>query len=290
MDDKKKHRIHYLPSTGQQEIHKNYGLWIIRGGSSFRTEINSFENCNKRYFQFYSLSHMYAGKGKAWLEPDIEKTMEPGDCVIVTPRTLNRYGGWEGESYWEDCINFCGPVADMLMRSGVIANGVFHMGRIRQLLPILEYASSPDMDSQIKANIELQKLLTDIYFERRKHFIGENTLLEALLQNIRANPEKWWSVREMANMCNYSVDQLRRVFVKKTGVLPKVYLDRLKITLAADFLLHSTCSIKEAAEKFGYQDQYHFSRRFKALIGLSPLSYRKKVGSLNPRAALPEEK
>lgn len=289
MDDKKKHNIHFLPSTGQQEIHRNYGLWIIRGGSSFRTEVNSFNICNKRYFQFYSLSHMYAGFGRAWLEPDIEKNMIPGDCVIVTPRTLNRYGGWNDESYYEDCINFCGPVADMMMRSGVLANGVFHMGRIRRILPILEYASSPDLDSQIRANIELQKLLTDIYFESRKHSMGVNTVLDELISNIRSNPEKWWSVKEMANMCNLSVDQMRRVFLKKTGVLPKIYIDRLKLTQAADFLLHSNCGIKEVAKKFGYQDQYHFSRRFKALIGLSPLTYRKKVGSLNPLASLPEE-
>ncbi|MBR2363955.1 MAG: helix-turn-helix transcriptional regulator, partial [Lentisphaeria bacterium] len=197
--------------------------------------------------------------------------------------------GWNNDSYCEDCINFCGPVADMLMRSGVLTTGVFHMGRIRKVLPILEYASSPSLDSQIKANIELQKLLTDIYFESRKHFIGENTLLDELLQNIQSDPEKWWSVKEMADMCNLSVDQMRRIFVKKTGLLPKIYIDRQKLTCAADFLLHSRCSIREVAEKFGYRDQYHFSRRFKALMGLSPLTYRKKVGSINPLAVLPEE-
>lgn len=287
IDDKKKHNIHYLPSKGQLEIHKTYGLWIIRGGSSFRTPVNSYRNCEKRYFQFYSLSHMYAGHGRVWLEPDREQDVQAGDCIIVTPRILNRYGGWADESYCEDCINFCGPAADMLMRSAVLTSGVFHMGRIRKLLPILEYASSPSVDSQIRANIELQKLLTDIYFENRKHSIGENTLLDELLQNIQSHPEKWWSVKEMADMCNLSVDQMRRIFLKKTGVLPKLYVDRLKVTQAADFLIRSDCGIREVSEKFGYQDQYHFSRRFKALMGSSPLSYRKKVGSLNPPALSP---
>ena len=287
IDDKKKHIIHYLPSKGQLEIHKTYGLWIIRGGSSFHTPVNSYKNCGKRYFQFYSLSHMYAGHGRVWLEPDTEQDVQAGDCIIVTPRLLNRYGGWAGDSYCEDCINFCGPVADMLMRSGVLSSGVFHMGRVRKLLPILEYVSSPSTDSQIRANIELQKLLTDIYFESRKHSSGNNTLLDELLQNIQSSPEKWWNIKEMADMCNLSVDQMRRIFLKKTGVLPKLYVDRLKVTQAADFLIRSDCGIREVSEKFGYQDQYHFSRRFKALMGSSPLSYRKKVGSLNPPALSP---
>lgn len=289
IDDKKKPCIHLLPSKGQLEIHKTYGLWIIRGGSSFHTPVNSYGNCEKRYFQFYSLSHMYAGHGKVWLEPDREQEVYAGDCIIVTPRLLNRYGGWAGESYYEDCINFCGPVADMLMRSSVLSSGVFHMGRVRKLLPILEYASSPSIDSQIRANIELQKLLTDLYFENRKHSAGNNTLLDELLQNIQANPDKWWNIREMADMCNLSVDQMRRIFVKRTGVLPKLYIDRLKLTQAADFLLRTDCSIREVSEKFNYQDQYHFSRRFKALIGLSPLTYRKKFGSFHPPVSIPEK-
>ncbi len=280
-DDKKTVDVHILPSTGMREIHRQYGLWIIRGGASGRTPPDSFFQCGKRYFQFYSISHMYDGQGRLWLEPDTEQDVRAGDCIIITPRAVNRYGGYGGKSYYEDSLNFCGPVADMLMRSGVISNGAFPMGKVRRLLSIQKYSSDPAVDAQIRANFELQKLLTDIYLERVSSVRSEYPLLDELLEEIREHPEKWWTVREMSEMCNLSSDQMRRVFFQRTGVTPKLYVDRFKLNLAAEYLVGNTRGIAEVAERFGYTDQYHFSRRFKAVMGMSPKQYRVSVGSIS---------
>ena len=113
--------------------------------------------------------------------------------------------------------------------------------------------------------------------ERAEQLEGFARTLEAvdeLLDEIREHPEKWWSVRDMAEMCNLSIDQLRRVFFQRTGVKPKIYVDRLKLNKAAEYLVSSKQPISEVAERFGYRDQYHFSRRFKAVMGVSPQRYR----------------
>ncbi len=99
--------------------------------------------------------------------------------------------------------------------------------------------------------------------------------MDELLEEIRRRPEKWWSVREMAEMCNLSTDQLRRVFQQRTGVKPKIYIDRLKLNHAAEYLVSTDHPVAEIAERFGYKDQYHFSRRFKAVQGMSPQRYRR---------------
>ena len=280
-DKKTDVQVHTLPTTGMREIHRQYGLWIIRGSMSGKTPPDSFGNCPQRYFQFYSISHMYDGGGRLWLK-DGDRTADiyPGDCVIVTPHAINRYGGARGESYCEDCLNFCGPAADMLMRSGVISNGVFHLGKVRRLLPILELTADPAVSSQIQANLELQKLLVEIYLAKNSTSRPEYPLLDELLDEIREHPEKWWSVRDMAEMCNLSIDQLRRVFFQRTGVKPKIYVDRLKLNRAAEYLVSSKRPISEVAERFGYRDQYHFSRRFKAVMGVSPQRYRNSFALL----------
>ena len=84
----------------------------------------------------------------------------------------------------------------------------------------------------------------------------------------------------MAEMCNLSIDQLRRVFFQRTGVKPKIYVDRLKLNRAAEYLVSSKQPISEVAERFGYRDQYHFSRRFKAVMGVSPQRYRNSFSLL----------
>ena len=273
-DKKMNVQVHVLPSSGMREIHRQYGLWIFRGMSGI-SQVNAFDHCPERYFQFYSISHMYDGGGRLWLkENDSTEEIYPGDCVVITPLTVNRYGGSRDKSYYEDALNFCGPVADMLMRSGVISNGVFHLGKVRRLMAILELVNDPAVDSQIQANIELQKLLVEIYLEKNSSHQPEYPLLDELLGEIRQHPEKWWSVKEMAEMCNLSIDQLRRIFFMRTGVKPKIYVDRFKLNRAAEYLVSSKYPISKVAVHFGYKDQYHFSRRFKAVMGISPQQYR----------------
>lgn len=56
----------------------------------------------------------------------------------------------------------------MLYHSGVLRDGVCEFGTARKLLPIAELIQDPSNDAQINANITLQKLLVDLYFERRR--------------------------------------------------------------------------------------------------------------------------
>ena len=70
-----------------------------------------------------------------------------------------------------------------------------------------------------------------------------------------------------------STEQLRRNFLRHTGVLPKAYIEQFKMHRAAE-LLHDGGSIAEVAAMLGYRDLYHFSRRFKARFGVPPGRFR----------------
>ncbi|WP_176015137.1 AraC family transcriptional regulator [Victivallis sp. Marseille-Q1083] len=269
-------QIHRLPG-GMQSIHCNYGLWIIGGGACV-APAGSYAQCPWRYFEYYSISHLREGGGRLKLAAEEERVLVPGDAVIVCPGTRNRYGGDWNKSYCEDAIRFYGPVADMLRQSGILRDEVVHFGKLRRLQPIIELAGDPAIDAQINANLELQKLLVEMYNARRKS--TSETEIELLLARIKARPEYWWTVEEMAELCNTSIDQLRRIFLKHTGVLPKVYVDRFKMTKAAELLLAGDLKVAEVARRFGYVDPYHFSRRFKCIMGFSPRRYRREISVL----------
>lgn len=200
--------------------------------------------------------------------------MEPGQCVIVSPNHIHHYGAMDG-IYVEDTVCFAGPVADHLFKCGVIANGVFNLGKARRLIPIVEMAIDPAVDSQIDANLALQNLLVDIYRQNRNNVPEEkHSYLKKLMDEIKNTPDKWWTVSEMAEFCNLSEPQFRRVFRGYAGMSPKNYVDRLKIQQAAERVASSDESIAVIAERFGYLDPFHFSRRFKQIQGLSPSEYR----------------
>ncbi len=268
----KPYDVHTAPK-GIQQIHKDYGLWVIGGGN--KAPADSYYTCSKRYFEFYSISHMHDGAGRLWLEPGKEFAVKAGQCVIICPETLNRYGGCNAQAYVEDSIRFAGPVANMMRKAGIIKDGVFELGRARSLLPIIKLVSDPAVDSQINANIALQKLLVDIYNEnKQQNIIQTDFMIDKLIATIKEQINRWWTVSEMTDVCNLSDDQFRCLFLKRTGMLPKIYVDRLKMQKAGELLISNRFKITEIAKRLGYVDQYHFSRRFKKITGLSPRRYR----------------
>jgi AraC-like DNA-binding protein/mannose-6-phosphate isomerase-like protein (cupin superfamily) len=275
-----KYEVHRLPQ-GSAPVHREYGLWIVHTGSN-QAPVNGFDLTPQRYFEYYAISHLHAGKGRLWLAPDREELILPGQCVVVPPRVVHRYGGTDNQWYEEDTICFSGPVADMLLKAGVIKPGVYELGHWRVLLPLIQLARDPSRDSQIGANIALQKLLTDMYLANRTRTAAPGTpaaFIEKLIVEIRRQIQRWWTVEEMAQFCGLSSDQFRRVFKKQTGMLPKLYVDKLKLQQGAEMLASSKSSVADIAEQLAYQDCYHFSRRFKAVMGLSPRQYRQAFGN-----------
>ncbi|MFA6102691.1 MAG: AraC family transcriptional regulator [Victivallaceae bacterium] len=269
--------VHRMPK-GIQPVHKAYGLWILHTGN-FPAPAGGYYRTTPRYFEYYSISYLIEGDGKFWYPPDHELAVKPGQGIIISPGFVNRYGG-DRDKYFEDSICFAGPVADLLYRSGVIRDGIYEMGQGRRLRPIMKLAADPAVDSQLNANFALQRLLFDIYNENKARGRKDSPLVDKLIETMKQQIHRWWTVEEMADFCGLSDDQFRRIFEKQTGMLPKIYLDRLKLQKAAEMLTGSELSVAAVAAELGYVDQYHFSRRFKSIMGFPPNRYRKEIGSL----------
>ena len=255
------------------ELHKKYGLWIINSAIDTTAMVNGFASCPVRVFEFYSLSCLSRGSGRLWLSDSSEVKLDEGDWVLICPGDLNRYGGSDDQPYVEDSIRFCGPVVDNLRESGVIKSGVIKGYHCRPIPVIHELACDPGENAQINANISLQKLLVELYNVRVRECAAPS-VVELLITEIKQRPDYWWTVSELAEYCQMSTDRLRRSFLQQTGMLPKQYIEELKMRQAAALLLNSTLSVSEVASQFGYVDPYHFSRRFKQRIGAAPEKYR----------------
>lgn len=74
---------------------------------------------------------------------------------------------------------------------------------------------------------------------------------------------------------------LCRLFKRYQGVSPYQYLLRRKMSVAAEELIKGGGLIREAAERLGYSDPYHFSRVFKSVHGTSPARFIRKYATGN---------
>ena len=81
-------------------------------------------------------------------------------------------------------------------------------------------------------------------------------------------------VTGLAALANLSPAHFAVRFKEQTGCSPRDYLHLLRIHRACQLLRSSTLNVKEIAARLGYQDQFHFSRQFKAFQGVSPTEYR----------------
>lgn len=95
---------------------------------------------------------------------------------------------------------------------------------------------------------------------------------------IEERAAKLTSLREIAAVAGLEVSSVCRLFRRYHDCSPYQHLLRRKMTLAAEQLVENGGLVKEAAQRVGFADAYHFSRCFKTVHGVAPrelLRYRR---------------
>ena len=104
-----------------------------------------------------------------------------------------------------------------------------------------------------------------------------HSVVERAKNIIHKNPERFFSNAELANEVGISLKGLETKFKAQFGITIHQYMLEFKIRQAETELLHfDEMPIKEIAYNLGFYDEYHFSKQFKKLTGLSPRQYRRE--------------
>ena len=85
------------------------------------------------------------------------------------------------------------------------------------------------------------------------------------------------TVAMAAAAAGVSVRSLQRMFTREVGIGPKEVIRRFRLQEAAERLLrHPEDASSQIALDLGYFDQAHFTRDFKAVVGVPPEVYRRR--------------
>jgi AraC-like DNA-binding protein/quercetin dioxygenase-like cupin family protein len=94
-------------------------------------------------------------------------------------------------------------------------------------------------------------------------------------RHIEENFARLRTVEEAVRECHVNAAYVCRLFRRFDHQSPYQYLLRLKMNRAAEQLHQSNAMVKQVAEQVGFRDQFHFSRVFKNVFGMSPAAFRR---------------
>jgi AraC family transcriptional regulator of arabinose operon len=85
------------------------------------------------------------------------------------------------------------------------------------------------------------------------------------------------SLTHLARQGGISPNHLIRLFREQMAETPMDYLWRIRVEQGATWLRETGLGISEIAYRAGFQNAFHFSRRFKQRYGKSPRAFRQKL-------------
>jgi AraC-like DNA-binding protein len=127
-----------------------------------------------------------------------------------------------------------------------------------------------DGDGQI---IGLAGISKDVQAPDKQHPIYQR--IADVIAYIQQHYAEQMKLEHLARIGGMSVTQLERHIQRIFQLTPRQLIIKVRIEAAIRLLLESGRTIAEIAYACGYADHSAFSRQFKAVVGLSPMDYRK---------------
>ena len=103
----------------------------------------------------------------------------------------------------------------------------------------------------------------------------QDSAVRAALENIQQSPAAPWTVAQLAAASGLSRTAFAREFRTLVGEPPMTYLNRWRMTIAAQLLRETDLPIESVAERVGYGSPFAFGKAFKRSMGDAPGAYRR---------------
>ena len=125
----------------------------------------------------------------------------------------------------------------------------------------------------------LDSILAFLRYSAQKHEKHEDLDVPLITKMLRYLANKYndptFSVQEMADEFNMSMPGLSKYFHEKQGKLLNEYVTELKMNRAMFLLENTDMSVAAISQDVGYFNPGSFGRRFRQVMGMSPLEYRR---------------
>lgn len=233
---------------------------------------------------------IYCVKGRGWCEAAGQlHTVRQGDLLLLSPGTPHNFGPQASAPWTVHWVRAVGEhVPEYLRELAVqpqhpLLRGAEDPQLIRLFSEILRSLQrGAAFSNLLQASHTLAYLLALLVQKRQAAMPETGDAVQKVAGAIiymsehLAQPMR---VSTLARLAGLSSDYFAQLFKALTGCPPRDYLHLLRIHRACRLLQTTALGVKQIADQLGYQDQFHFSRQFKAFQGSSPTQYRSKTAN-----------
>jgi AraC-like DNA-binding protein/quercetin dioxygenase-like cupin family protein len=254
-------------------------LAVVCGGVEHSTPEYAIHRAT---FPFYSIEYVARGQGEVTMQGHV-CALRPGRLFSYGPGVPHHIIGTPSAPLVKYFVDFTGTSALALMRACGLPPG-----KVSQVYP--SNAVQPLFEEIIQSGLRVHretarlcaKLLECLALKisvARAPLEGTQTLAFTTYQQCRVYLEQHFrrlrTIEQVSAECHVTGAHLCRLFRRYDHQSPYQYLLRLKVNCAAQRLQEGGVLVKQAAAEVGFPDAFHFSRVFKAVLGLSPDAFRR---------------
>jgi AraC-like DNA-binding protein len=228
----------------------------------------------------HELHYVIAGRA-AFELPGERVAVRPGDFFYTRPGTMHRMDVPEGEYLLQYiALLELDPKHDAALEQDL--ETLIGEGRPRRIgdryhtlfAQISRQALSEDPSQHRAASARMVGFLYDTMVET-PDAPGGHPAVERALDFMRSHVDVAYSLDDLVTDLGLDKSYFIRLFKKTIGVPPMKYATNLKMSAAADLLRTTSAPLAVVAARVGFNDEYHFAKRFKRWSGTAPGTYRK---------------
>ena len=113
--------------------------------------------------------------------------------------------------------------------------------------------------------------------EEERGIDRQMTSITQIADLIRQNPDKPFTVCELARKAGLSQTHFINLFRRKTGLPPVKFQIECRIQRSKELLLEPGRTISDIALQLGFNSHQHFTDTFSRIVGIPPIRWRQKV-------------
>jgi AraC family transcriptional regulator of arabinose operon len=274
------HRYCVIPQSVQKRILKHplcSNLFLTEIGYEDETIFHPF---TKSQGSKYLLVYVSSGEGKYRVNNKVYHVAE-NDFFVLPVRYATGLESAEKNRWSIYWAYFSGSQSRKMVQH-LVANKYSPMkakplvGRISQFNDILHHLElMENIENLVYANSRFYSFLCSfrLMVLSAKKYGSKDGVIQSI-EYMRENISNAISLEDLAEVAGLSVSHYCAMFRQKTMQTPMQLYTSMKIQRACQLLQNRNQTIKAIAYSLGFFDQYHFSKVFKQIMGVSPKEFR----------------